>query len=148
MRLLKDGGSNIKLLISGIKGDYSDYIYDYVKKYDLSDVCVFTGFVSNEERNTLLKHAQFFLFSSVFEGFGMPVIEAMRLGTKVITTRCASIEEVSQSKAIYVNNPFDEKEWIEKIKDNESLKMKPEPFQEYNCEVIAKQYLDYFKSIV
>lgn len=144
---LKKHGVNKKLLISGIKGDYADALKDFVEGHKLEDTCIFTGFVTNEERNTLMKHAQFFLFPSIFEGFGMPVVEALMLGTKVITTKRASIEEVSQGKAIYVDNPFDEKEWMQKIKENEKLQIDPIPFREYSCDTIARQYLNLFKSL-
>ncbi len=138
---------DIKLLISGIKGDHFNYLEKYIKSNNLGEYCVFTGFVSNSERNALMKYSEYFLFPSIFEGFGMPVIEALRLGTKVITTKCASLEEVSESKAIYVDNPFDENEWIQKINKNKDTIRQQYPFEKYNFENIAKQYIDLFKTI-
>lgn len=136
-----------KLLISGIKGDHFNYLADYVKEHGLIDYCIFTGFVSDAERNSLMKNAEFFLFPSIFEGFGMPVVEALRLGTKVITTRCTSIEEVSKGKAFYVDNPFDVEELINMINTNQSVVQSQVPFKEYDVTEISRQYLDYFKSI-
>ena len=137
----------IKLLISGIKGDHYDYLHEYIDSHTLGNNCIFTGFVSDAERNTLMKYCNFFLFPSIFEGFGMPVVEAMRLGAKVITTRYTSIEEVSKGKAIYVNDPFDEKEWIDKIKGMSIASAGPSKFEEYDMYYIANQYIHLFKEI-
>ena len=49
---------------------------------------------------------------SVFEGFGMPPIEAMLFGSIVITTDRTCIPEVTQGKANYVADPYDVEEWI------------------------------------
>lgn len=137
-----------KLLISGIKGDNYGELNQYVDSHGLADYCIFTGYVTDEERDSLMKNASYFLFPSIFEGFGMPVIEAMRMGTKVVTTRCASLEEVSKGKAYYVNNPFNENEWLDMIEAHKDDEGHVYPFEEYNIEIIAHQYMDFFKSLV
>lgn len=142
------GKSDYKLVISGIKGDNYGELNQYIVSHGLADYCIFTGYVSDSERNSLMKNASYFLFPSIFEGFGMPVIEALRMGTKVITTRFASLEEVSKGKAFYVDNPFDENEWLEIIKAHNNEDGYVYPFDEYNIDVIARQYLDFFKSII
>ena len=45
----------------------------------------------------------------------MPPVEAMLLGATVVTTKCASIPEITQNKANYVEDPFDEREWVEDV---------------------------------
>lgn len=100
------------LVISGINGNATEEVQRLICEKGLENNIKLTGFVSNEERNALYKHCKTFLFPSVFEGFGMPPVEAMAFGTCVITTRCASIPEVTQEKANYVENPLDENEWI------------------------------------
>lgn len=142
------GHTDIKLLISGIKGDHFNNLAKYVDDHDLKDFCVFTGYVSDAERNSLMQNASYFLFPSLFEGFGMPIIEAMRLGTKVITTRCASLEEVSQGEAIYVDNPFDVDEWINKIEMHKTYTQMPYDFHQYDISVISQHYLDYFNAFI
>lgn len=148
MKSIVDSGNNsIKLIISGIKGSGNSEIEEYILNNDLSNNCILTGFVSDEERNTLMKYARLFLFPSVFEGFGMPPIEAMRLGTRVITTMCASIPEVTQGKAIYVEDPYDENLWKKAILNNYP------PFQivKFGCydpKVIAAQYINLFDHLV
>lgn len=105
-----------KLVVSGISGNATSELEKMIKDKNLSGHVILTGYISNEERNALYKNCHTFLFPSVFEGFGMPPVEAMLFGTRVVTTCCTSLPEVTQGKAIYVDNPYDEDEWIEKIK--------------------------------
>lgn len=136
-----------KLLISGINGGIIDELKQYCIEHNLQDLCIFTGYVSDRERNTLMKECSLFLFPSVFEGFGMPVIEAMQLGCKVITTKCASIPEISQGKAVYVEDPYCVNEWIEKIESTQSAKKEGHTvcFAEYDEMYAARQYLKLFR---
>lgn len=109
-----------KLIISGVNGNSKKELEELISKKGLTEYIHITGYVTNGKRNTLYKHAHTFLFPSIFEGFGMPPVEAMYLGTRVVTTRCTSIPEVTQNKAIYVDNPYDAKEWVEKIRNGNS----------------------------
>lgn len=132
-----------KLLISGINGNAATELRKMIEEKNLGDNIILTGFVSNEERNTLYKYCHTFLFPSIFEGFGMPPVEAMLFGSRVVTTRCASIPEVTQGKAIYVDNPYDENEWIDKI-----AKKHPQEFPDfdvYSPQRISEQYLKVLK---
>ena len=78
----------------------------------------------------------------------MPVIEAMELGANVITTRCASIPEVSQNKANYVTNPYDETEWIEAIKNHCDDTKTIMHFPEYELKNVTDKYLETFRMSV
>lgn len=157
MDLIKDDVffNDYKLLISGVglskearsRFD-ADYFFDFLEEKGLKERCVFTGFVSNEERNTLIANSKCFLFPSVFEGFGMPVVEAMELGANVITTKCASIPEVSHNLANYVDDPYDEKEWCKMIKNHVNDSVETIHFSEYELSNITSQYLKIFEEVV
>ncbi len=101
-----------RLLISGVNGEGRKALEAEIREKGLTDAVTLTGFVENEERNALYQNCRAFLFPSVFEGFGMPPVEAMLFGTVVITTDKASIPEVTQGKANYVRDPYDVQEWI------------------------------------
>lgn len=140
--------NNKKLVISGTGGKDKNTLLEKIEELNLQERVIITRFVSNEERNSFYKNASIFVFPSIFEGFGMPPVEAMMLGTKVITTLKTSIPEVTQNKAYYVNNPFDEKEWAEKITEIDKLESKKYMFKEYSKIAVAQQYLDLFEEVM
>ena len=146
MKKLKEMERKHKLLISGVKVNAGDEIEQFVKDNSLEDVVIFTGFISNEERDSLYDHCKCFLFASVFEGFGMPPIEAMRRGVPVITTKETSLYEVTEGKANYVQNPFDEDEWGDVM--IKSFINKRYEFKNYNLERITKEYAVEFSTAI
>ena len=74
---------------------------------------IFTGYVSEEEVPLLMSGAHVFVFPSLYEGFGMPPLEAMACGTPVVTSNAASLPEVVGDAGICVD-PFD----VEQIASN------------------------------
>ena len=134
-----------KLIVSGVGGKSRDSLMKKIKDYSLNDNVILTPFIENNERNALYKYSKAFLFPSVFEGFGMPPIEAMMLGTAVVTTRKTCLEEVTQGKANYVNDPYSIDEWIKRIiecKKSEAL-----DFMQYEIKRIAKKYYDLMQAM-
>lgn len=101
-----------RLLISGVNGAGRETLERQIREKGLENEITLTGFVENEERNTLYRFCRAFLFPSVFEGFGMPPVEAMLFGAVVITTDRTCIPEVTQGKANYVSDPYDTAAWI------------------------------------
>lgn len=140
-----------KLVISGVSGSLLETTKNFIKIHGLQNNCIIIGFISNEERNTLLKNSFIFLFPSIFEGFGMPIIESMLFGKNVITTKSTCIPEVSKNKAIYVVDPYSVDEWIEKLdflNNNDEYRHIRISFPEYNLKYSANKYLDLFKTIL
>ena len=82
------------LVIAGGKGWLYDDIFNSVKKLNIEDKIVFTGYVRDEDVADLMRGARLFCFPSLYEGFGMPPLEAMACGTPVITSDCSSLPEV------------------------------------------------------
>jgi len=86
--------TNLQLVIVGSGGKYGEAVSEYLlKNYEKGRV-VLTGWVSNEELATLYKKAKAFVFVSLYEGFGFPVLEAFVYGTPVISSSCYSLKEV------------------------------------------------------
>lgn len=82
-----------------------------------------TDFVSDIEKLCLIRNSRAFLFPSLNEGFGIPIIEAQTLGVPVLTSNNSSLPEVTEGSALMLQNPLDVEEIAECIKrlwtDNE-----------------------------
>lgn len=92
--------TDIKLLFTG-KAD--EDILNTVTKCGMSERIVFNGFVDEEQLPGLYRGAMALLFPSLYEGFGLPVIEAMACGTPVLTSNTTSLPEVAGDAAILVD---------------------------------------------
>jgi glycosyltransferase involved in cell wall biosynthesis len=92
-----------KLVIVGKKGWFYDEIFETVKKQHLEDLVVFTGYVSEEQKQALLLKAFLFVYPSFYEGFGIPILEAMAAGVPVITSNVSAMPEVAGDAALLVN---------------------------------------------
>lgn len=141
MKRMKERGIDLpkKLLISGVNSAARKDVERQIKENGLEKEVILTGFVENAERNTLYRHCRAFLFPSVFEGFGMPPVEAMFFGSVVITTDRSSIPEVTQGKANYVSDPYDADEWIQTMKNPED-RIAEFDFDVYDQMKLAKRY--------
>lgn len=74
----------------------------YMHSTSYKDDIFFLGFITDEERDWLYGNALAFVYPSVYEGFGLPVLEAMEHNCPVITYNCSAVEEVAKNAAIYV----------------------------------------------
>ncbi len=101
-----------KLVLAGRKGWMYDCIFETVKSLKLEKDVIFTGYIEAENAPILIKGAEIFLFPSLYEGFGMPPIEAMACGTPVVVSNVSSLPEVVGDAGILVD-PFS----VESIRD-------------------------------
>ncbi len=99
--------SKFKLVLAGQKGWKSDRIYSLPKELGIEDKVVFTGRISDSEAVCLYKNAQALVYPSLFEGFGLPILEAFASGCPVITSNLSSMPEVAVDAAILVD-PYSE----------------------------------------
>jgi len=93
-----------------VGGDYEAYGAELGKAFASNPNIITTGFVQEDELAQIYRNCSAFVFPSLFEGFGMPPVEAMCVGKPVITTRCGSLQEVTLNKATYIDNPKDDLE--------------------------------------
>lgn len=103
---LKKKGIKHKLVIAGGKGWMYKEIFRIIEKLNLQKEIIFTGHVPNDELPKLYAAADLFVFPSIYEGFGMPPLEAMACGTPVITSDRGALPEVVGDAGIMVN-PYD-----------------------------------------
>lgn len=95
------------LVLAGRKGWKDEEIYAVLEKLKLGDRVIMTGYVDQEDSPRIISGAEYFVFPSIYEGFGLPVLEAMSCGTPVITSDAASLPEVIGDCGIKVD-PNDE----------------------------------------
>lgn len=76
---------------------------DALKEIQPKDDIHFLGYVPDEDMPALYSGASLFVFPTLYEGFGIPVIEAQRCGTPVLTSSCSALPEVGGNAAIYVD---------------------------------------------
>ncbi len=93
----------IKLVIAGKKGWKYQEIFDLVDKLGLKNDVVFTGFVAEKDLPALYNLAFAFIFPSLYEGFGLPPLEAMACGCPVIASNTSSLPEVVKDAGILIN---------------------------------------------
>jgi glycosyltransferase involved in cell wall biosynthesis len=107
-RLFKDMTPylNYALVIGGGKGwMYSD-IFELIEKLSLMNDVIFLGYVQDKELPILYNAAKLFVYPSLYEGFGLPVLEAMACGVPVITSNTSSLPEIVADAGIMLD-PLD-----------------------------------------
>jgi len=123
---LKGELADEKLVLVGKKDWMSESIEEHLKALDLEDAVVFTGYVPSIDLPFFYNAAEAFVYPSVFEGFGLPVIEAMACGLPVLTSYGSSLEEVAGDAALLVD-PLSEEamaQGLRKLLGDQSLRLK------------------------
>ena len=92
-----------KLVIAGRKGWLFKEVFDAVKEFKLEKEIVFTGYVPDEEVPSIIRGADLFVYPSLYQGFGLPPLEAMACGIPVITSNVSSLPEVVGEAGILID---------------------------------------------
>ena len=92
---------NLKLILTGADVERGDFLRTSVSKMGISQFVIFAGFVPPDDLTALMKMAKGLIFPSLFEGFGIPLVEAMISGVPVACSNCTSLPEVGREAAIY-----------------------------------------------
>jgi len=100
------GDGVFQLVLAGKKGWDYEALARLVDKMGLQNRVIFTGYVAPGDKAALLSGAQALVFPSLYEGFGIPVLEAMACGVPVLTSRVSSLPEVAGDAAVLVD-PLD-----------------------------------------
>jgi glycosyltransferase involved in cell wall biosynthesis len=114
-----------QLVIAGKKGWLFDQIFETVKNEKLEDQVIFTDYITETEKWTLLKLAVSLVIPSTYEGFGIPAIESQISGTPVIASDIPSIHEVLDNSALYIN-PTKENSLIVAFSKIQDPKLRPQ----------------------
>lgn len=101
--LIKDKIDNPIVIVGNDNCKYGNELKRLVKSKGLEDKVIFLGYVSNEDKNRLYQGAKMFIYPSKYEGFGLPVLEAMANNTVVACSNTSSLPEVVGDAAIMFN---------------------------------------------
>ncbi|MGD8245012.1 MAG: glycosyltransferase family 1 protein, partial [Anaerolineae bacterium] len=93
----------VQLILAGKRGWLYDDLFKWVRQRGLEEHVRFPGYVAEEDKAALLSGALAFLFPSLYEGFGLPVLEAQACGCPVITSTTSSLPEVAGDGAFLVD---------------------------------------------
>lgn len=151
----KDSPEDLQLVIVGRRGWLFEDILNAPKQQGIEERVKFLEDINDEELDVLYKHALCFVLPSLYEGFGLPVLEAMRAGCPVITSNVSSLSEAGGDACLYVNpdNVDDIKEKILKLVTDPKLrqaliKKGKKQITKFNWENTAKETLKILEEVV
>ena len=107
--LIRDGaeGFDLQLVITGEEDPYYPEVKRTVKELGLEHHVVYTGMVPEKELIALYQTAKAYVFPSLYEGFGLPPLEAMRCGTPVVASKSSCIPEICGDSNALFFDPYD-----------------------------------------
>ena len=115
-RYLEAGGKPMPLVLAGGKGWLMEDFQEYLAELGISDRVILTGYVSDNELIWLYRNCYANLYPSVFEGFGLPVLEGMQFGAPTLSSNATSMPEVAGDAAILLA-PDNPEAWITAMLD-------------------------------
>jgi len=153
--------NNFRLLLPGRFSDKRQIVENITKIRKIisesgqKENIILCDFIPESDKNCLLKNAKIFVYPSLYEGFGLPVLEALSLGTPVITSEKSAMAEIGAGGVIFFN-PTDEDDIISAIntmlKNYDRLKEtaqknKNKILDKFNWSKVADEYYGVYKSI-
>ncbi len=146
---------DLKLLIAGRRGWKTDEIFDYMKRSEVGDKIHYLGYVLDDALPALYKASDLFVYPSLYEGFGLPPLEAMACGTPVITSNTSSLPEVVGDAGIMVD-PYDVKglgEAMCEVLESDTLQRRMrrkglERAKKFSWEKTARETVETYKKVL
>lgn len=154
-KLFHKNNEDYKLVLVGKKGWLYDSIFEEVTKQNLADSVIFTDYIPDSDVSELYKNALCFVMPSLYEGFGIPILEAMSHNCPVISSNTSSLPEIGGNACLY----FDARDQNDLLQDIERLqndtelakelvKKGRERIKEFSWEKSAKETLEVIKNVV
>jgi len=142
---------DLKLVIAGKKGWLYQSIFNKVQDLNLTSKVIFTGYVETSKLKSMITKARLLILPSLYEGFGIPVLKAMSLGTPVLVAKNSSLKEIVRKTGYYINPPFDARQTKQGIitaltdsKSNQQILIRnaKKRAQDFSWEKSAKKILE------
>ncbi|MDA3910397.1 MAG: glycosyltransferase family 1 protein [Bacteroidales bacterium] len=152
---LKQSALDIPVVFVGKSTNYIKTLQEYIRENDMKNQVIFRHNIPSNDLPAIYQAAKIFIYPSLFEGFGIPILEALNSGTPVITNKYGCFLEAGGDAAIYVNPNHPEEigasihEIIESPEKAEKMKKTGlEYAKKFTQEKIAKQLIDLYKSLI
>lgn len=137
-------------------GNIPDYVRDIINNAgEAREHIKILGYVSDEQLALLYNGAKAMFFPSLYEGFGLPLIEAMACGTPVVTCRNSCLEEIAGDAGIYIDEPMEEKmcEILKGLETdgydlNRCIARGKENSKKFNWQITAQKYVDVYTNLL
>ena len=135
-----ENNPDIKLVLAGSMGRGGKEILDLITT-DIKDRIVVTGYISEEKKHVLMKNAQCFIFPSRYEGFGIPLLEAMYYNLPIIASNIPTSKEVAENNAKFFETS-DTNELARLMEGNGFTTDHSDTLKKFTWENCAKQTLE------
>lgn len=146
--------ANVQLVIIGKKGWQYESILAAPEKFGVQNSVKFLDFVGDEDLPTFYENAEFFVLPSLYEGFGLPVLEAMKYGCPVLTSNISSMPEAGGDAALYCDptDVADIAKQMEKVLTDTALRSRLskkglEQIKKFSWEKAAKETLEVLQEV-
>jgi glycosyltransferase involved in cell wall biosynthesis len=154
-QLIDNTSSNIELVVAGGKGhNFDKHIDAIIKEKKLSQHVIFPGYIAEEDKAAVISLAHVFCYPSLYEGFGIPIIEAMGRQVPVIASDIPPHREIADEAVLFFdpNDPRDLKEKMTKVLHDADLRERLirkgiEQANKYSWDNTAKKILSIFNGI-
>lgn len=148
---LKQSSKRLKLVITGLKREYLESLLNSEGITSCAPHIICTGYVPSEDLPALYNGAFAFLFPSLQEGFGIPILESMACGTPVITSNRSSLPEIAGAEGLLIN-PFNPTAIVEALLHLENApdlynyqsNYGLEHVKQFSWELTMKAYMDIY----
>ncbi|NLL77152.1 MAG: glycosyltransferase family 4 protein [Clostridiales bacterium] len=144
----------LKLVLTGNPLEQSTYYNNLLKAMKIDECTVITGYVTDEELYSILKNAKGLIYPSLFEGFGIPIVEAMHLHKLIACSNLTSLPEIGCDAIFYFNpkKPDDILAGIRYLAENEMtndiIQQYETKLNDYKTEKMVEEYLKVLKDVV
>ena len=143
-----------KLIIIGMKGWMYEEVFKSVEDLNISMDVIFKDYVNAEELRVWYNKAEVFIYPSLYEGFGLPILEAFACGAPVVTSNTSSCAEIAEGAALLVDpqNVNEISSAILRLSQNQALRNELiskglERAKQFSWEKTASQVLSIFKEV-
>jgi len=147
---------DLQLVLVGRPGYGFSKLSEYLEENHLKGEVILTGYVTEEEKIALYDSATIFVYPSLYEGFGIPLVEAMVRKVPIVASKIPSTEELASEAALYYDNPFDHAALAERVLglfENDLLqqdlvKKGLKRAQEFSWKKMARKHLEAYQKLL